>query len=303
MTNTTRAVNGFLVINKPSGWTSFDVVAKLRTITGIAKIGHAGTLDPFATGVLVVAFNRATLLIDYIQQQKKYYTGRIKLGQISETDDTEGHKTTIPVTNPPDENSVRLTLARMTGTILQLPPRYSALKVKGTRMYDLARQGKHVERKPRTVRIYSLALEHYDYPHISITAEVGAGTYIRALARDIGEDLGTGGYLEQLTRTQVGDLTLNEAHSLSDVSVAGLPGMLYPLSTAVESLPKIILSERELGQLAIGQSITAPNALQKQEADTVAAIDRSGSLRMLISFDRRQNQLKNKKIFDMSLAR
>ncbi|MFH0830464.1 MAG: tRNA pseudouridine(55) synthase TruB [Parcubacteria group bacterium] len=299
------SLDGFLVIDKPKNWTSFDVVAKLRSKTGIRKIGHAGTLDPFATGVLVLAFNRATTLIEYFQQQEKVYRGRIRLGQVSDSDDLEGHKTTIPVSTPPSDESVRLTLARFTGKIMQLPPVYSALKVQGRRMYELARKGQTFERKPRPVTIHALKLLSYAYPYLDLEARVSAGTYIRALARDIGEDLGTGGLLEELVRQRVGQLTLREAHDLNDISIARLPHLLYPPEIAVEHLMQLIPSSGELARLAAGQTIKAPGAVLARlpETQEVAIVNRAGNLQMIVTYEREANALRRTRLIDTSLAR
>jgi len=302
---------GFLAINKPKNWTSFDVIAKLRTITGVDRIGHAGTLDPFATGILVVAVGRATLLVDYFQQQHKTYRGRIRLGQTSDTDDIDGHKTMVlrdgkpPV--QPEEKAIRLVLAKYTGKLQQLPPNYSALKVQGRRMYEMARKGIAIDRKPRAVTVHRLELLAYKYPHIDVEAEVSAGTYIRALARDIGADLKTGGLLETLERTQIGSIALKDALTLDDVQAAAkkdeVDQLLMPPITAVEHLPYLVPSEPELARLANGQTIKAPNLFQKEGHAEAAIVSRDGELQMVVQHDPVGSTLKMSKLIDMRLAR
>ncbi|MFO0704752.1 MAG: tRNA pseudouridine(55) synthase TruB [Candidatus Andersenbacteria bacterium] len=297
------APSGFLAINKPKKWTSFDVVAKVRSITKIDKIGHAGTLDPFATGLLVIAINQATRLVEYLQGRDKTYRGQIQLGVTSDTDDQDGHKTPQTVSTPPAEPAVRLALARLTGPIQQVPPAYSALKVQGRRMYDLARRGVAVERKPRPVTVHELTLLSYQYPTLQIETRVSSGTYIRAIARDLGADLGTGGYLASLKRTRSGTINLADAYELNDITAERLSGLLLPLEIAVEHLIHLIPSAAELARLANGQTISAKGFSQKTKQNEVAIVTRRGELQMLVSLDRVSETFKLKKLFDRSLAR
>lgn len=296
------ATSGFLVIDKPARWTSFDVVAKLRSATGVREIGHAGTLDPFATGVLVVGFGRALKVVEYVQQLDKVYRGRIRLGQTSDTDDADGSKMIIEVATPPGEAAVRAALAKFTGSIEQVPPAYSALKVQGHRMYELARKGQTINPKPRPVTVHELTLLAYAYPHIDIETRVSSGTYIRALARDIGTTLKTGGLLETLRRTRVGSFTLEDAHTLDDVQRSSLATLLAPLETATAHLPTIALSAHEVHRLANGQIVTAPNELtRKPDLPNLAVLD-NDRLLMIVSYEAKTQTLKSKKLIDVGLA-
>lgn len=218
----------FLLINKPIGWTSFDVVGYIRgrarkaTKIKNIKVGHAGTLDPFATGLLIVGVGRdATKRLDEFKNLPKTYTATIFLGAISDTDDVTG---TIANNEIPrdseiiDEQAVRAVLRSFIGKQEQIPPMYSAKKIDGQRLYKLARQGKVIERRPTAIEIYDIKLLNYAWPKLEIEVACSAGTYIRTLARDIGEKLGVGGYCEALCRTKIGPYALSDAKSVEDIT-------------------------------------------------------------------------------------
>jgi tRNA pseudouridine55 synthase len=293
------APSGFLVINKPKNWTSFDVVAKVRALTGVHDIGHAGTLDPFATGVLVLAINRARFLVDRVQAFEKVYRGRVRLGQTSDSDDVDGSKTTVEVMSAPNDEDVRLALAQFTGDIKQVPPKYSALKVQGRRMYAMARKGQAFERPARNVTIHELKLLGYDYPTIDIEARVGSGTYIRALARDIGEALKTGGFLETLVRHRIGPFTLEDAYDVHTINGEHLSEMLEPLEIAIEDLPRLIVGEHDLRRLTHGETIRVPSNFPKTKSlDNVAVVNEKGVLQLMARYDKESDQIKSRKLFD-----
>jgi tRNA pseudouridine55 synthase len=293
------ALSGFLNINKPKNWTSFDVVAKVRGLAQVDAVGHAGTLDPFATGVLVVALGRARLLIDAVQGQQKVYRGRIKLGQVSDSDDVEGHKTSIPVQQPPSEQDVAGVVAQFTGTIQQIPPRYSALRVQGRRMYELARKGLPFERQARPVTIHELKILSYSYPVLDVEVRVSKGTYIRALARDIGQELGTGGFLEELVRTSIGPFDLQSAHSIDDMQHGAIEKLLYKPEIAVDHLPRFVLPDHDLERLAHGQRLKAPSSVSgNKDLEAIAAFDSQDNFVMLLRYDPLQHELTSRQIID-----
>lgn len=210
---------GFIIIDKPKGLTSFDVVAKLRKITGVRKIGHCGTLDPLATGVLVCAIGRsATKKISEIQKTKKEYIATAELGRTSVTYDLEGPFTEFVVEKKPTKEQVLFVLKKFIGEIDQTPPIYSAKKIGGRRAYEMARKGEDVLMKKIKVKIFKIKLISYKYPHIKIKINCGSGTYIRSLANDIGVELGTGAFLQCLTRTQVGIFNLKNAFHLDKLT-------------------------------------------------------------------------------------
>ena len=206
-----------MLVDKPAGWTSHDVVAKLRGITGIKRIGHGGTLDPFATGLLVIGIGTATKELDQFVQGDKAYEATIRLGMTSTTDDPEGELNERHAYKEPDIADVSKVLEKFVGKQEQLPPVYSALKTGGRKAYQRARAGEEVPREPRPVEIKELELVRYEWPELEISTTVSKGTYIRALARDIGEALGTGAFLKDLQRTAVGTRTLEQAHGVAEL--------------------------------------------------------------------------------------
>jgi tRNA pseudouridine55 synthase len=219
-------MNGLLLIDKPKGWTSFDVVAKVRGLARQAtgqkkpKVGHAGTLDPLASGLLIVLVGKdATKKQAEFMKLDKEYQVELKLGQTSTTDDDEGDKTTVSVARP-SATDVKAVINNFIGEIQQVPPIFSAIKINGQRAYKQARSGKEITMEPRTVNIYSIDDLEYSYPFIRFTANVSSGTYIRSLARDIGNKLGTGAYMSNLRRTQIGDYNLSDAQNIDKISIA-----------------------------------------------------------------------------------
>lgn len=206
-------------INKPKGPTSHDVVDSIRQITHIKKVGHAGTLDPLASGVLVIAVGReATKKISEIVKKEKEYIATIKLGQTSTTDDEEGEKTTtVKAQNfAPRRDDIKNIVKQFIGHIQQIPPAYSAIKVRGQTAYKLARKGKDVKLDAREVEIKEIEILEYEWPVLKLRVVTGSGVYIRSLARDIGKELGVDGYLADLVRTRIGDFTLDNSYSIGD---------------------------------------------------------------------------------------
>jgi tRNA pseudouridine55 synthase len=224
-----------ILVDKPKEWTSFDVVAKIRGIVRNAqprsgeidgaplikppkiKVGHAGTLDPLATGLLVVLIGKATKKQDDYMKQDKVYNVELRLGQTSTTADDEGEKTNVPGRQP-SFDEIKASLLKFVGNIQQTPPAFSAIKVDGQRAYKLARAGKDVKLKKRNVTIYSIEQIQYEYPALSFVAKVSSGTYIRSLATDIGEDLGTGAYMSNLRRTHIGNFSIDNAINIDQLS-------------------------------------------------------------------------------------
>lgn len=222
---------GFYNINKPPGPTSHDIVAQVRSSLGRkVKVGHAGTLDPFASGVLVVAVGPATRLTHYVQASRKCYTAEVTLGACSTTDDIAGDITPTSAVAQPTGEQIRRTLARFVGEIMQEPPAYSAVHIDGERAYGLARRGKSVRAPARAVRVYRLDLLGYEYPRVELDVQCGAGVYIRSLARDIGASLGVGGYCSRLIRRAVGPFTIDRA---VEVEMFDAEGDLIPPVSAV----------------------------------------------------------------------
>ncbi len=211
-------MEGILNIDKPQWLSSHDVVARVRRICGTRRVGHAGTLDPLATGVLLVCVGRATRLSEYLMGQQKVYTATVRLGQTTNTYDAEGEVMAERPFSHITPAAIEQALGLYRGSIEQVPPIYSALKVNGQPMYKLARAGKDVERKPRPVTIYELDLIDWTPPNLELRVVCSTGTYIRSLAYDMGETLGCGGHITVLRRTAVGEFKIADAISLEDLA-------------------------------------------------------------------------------------
>jgi len=267
---------GILNLNKPTGATSRDVVNRIQRPVRPAKVGHAGTLDPLATGVLVVCVGAATRLIEYVQRMSKGYRGTFLLGRSSPTEDVEGEVTELDAPPIPTREQLDAAAARMVGRIEQRPPIYSALKVDGKRAYALARKGKEVELKPRPVTIHRLAVEAYDYPQLTLAIECGSGTYVRSLGRDLAESLGTAAVMSALVRTSVGGFRLEDAIDPEGITQENWADHLLPAARAVESLPKIELSTDEITEIRNGRRINRD--ADPRETKEIAAIDATGRL-------------------------
>jgi tRNA pseudouridine55 synthase len=211
--------SGIILIDKDRDWTSFDVVAKLRNITGIKKIGHAGTLDPFATGLLIVAVGReSTKKIDDYMKLKKEYETEIFLGAVTETFDTESEIKNSGFDGVITEKKIRELMKSFIGEQEQIPPMFSAKKINGKKLYELARKGKTVARKKSKINIYNLELLSYKWPVLKIKVKCSTGTYIRSLGNDIGAKLGCGAYLQSLRRIKIGEFEVEKAHKIRELN-------------------------------------------------------------------------------------
>lgn len=251
-------MNGILLIDKPSGWTSSDVVAKLRGILHERRIGHSGTLDPMATGLLVVFVGRATRAVEFAESHEKRYRAGLRLGLVTDTQDTTG----TPVGGMPrsvSQEELEAVLPRFRGELQQLPPMYSAIKVKGQKLYEIARRGGEVERKPRCVTIRELRICGTEGEHFLLDVTCSKGTYVRTLCHDIGEALGCGGCMSSLRRLGAGEFSLENAYSLQQVQQAADEGSVQELLLPVDSLfsacPILTLTDAEEKKLRVGAGI------------------------------------------------
>ncbi|MCZ6818173.1 MAG: tRNA pseudouridine(55) synthase TruB [Calditrichaeota bacterium] len=205
-----------LNINKPEGWTSFDVVKKIRSTIRVKKVGHAGTLDPFATGVLLVCTGRATKQVEDLMQLDKEYVAELELGKTTDSFDRTGKILSETEVGQLTETEIQDVCAQFEGETLQTPPMYSALKINGQRLYELARKGITVERRPRKINIYRLDVLNMEIPSVTVRVVCSRGTYVRALAHDIGERLGCGAYLKALVRSRIGSYRLADAMTIEE---------------------------------------------------------------------------------------
>lgn len=238
-------MEGFLLIDKPQGITSFGVVRAARKILQERKIGHLGTLDPLATGLIALFVGRGTKLLEFFLRSDKEYEAEIVLGATSETFDAEGEVSAVLVKHKPDRAEIELALSRFLGRISQMPPLYSALKINGKRACDWARQGVEVKLKSRLVEIKNLEITAYAWPVLNLRVACGSGTYIRSLAHDLGAVLEVGGYLNALRRTKVGSFALEDAVTLADLCTEDL----RPLAAAVADWSRLDLSLEEYRRL------------------------------------------------------
>jgi len=220
--------SGFLLVDKPEGMTSHDVVDYLRRITKIKKIGHAGTLDPIATGLLILGIGReATKKLSEFQKLDKEYIAKIKLGVKSDTFDKEGKIEKVQFEKIPKREEIEEVLKSFCGEILQTPPPYSAKKIKGKKAYELARKGIEVKLSPVNVKIHQIEILNYSFPYLEIKVSCSSGTYIRSLANDIGEKLKVGGLIEELRRTKIGNFKVENAQKLSQINSENWQNFLF----------------------------------------------------------------------------
>ncbi|MGE5174768.1 MAG: tRNA pseudouridine(55) synthase TruB [Hyphomicrobiales bacterium] len=244
------------LVDKPEGWTSHDAVARLRTILGTRRIGHAGTLDPFASGLLLVGEGRATALLACLTLLPKRYRARVRLGVATDTHDRTGTPTLTSAAIP-DEAAVRAAVARFQGALRQVPPLYSAVKVRGERLYKAARRGETVERAARPVHVYAIALAEAALPEITLDVTVSRGTYVRALAHDLGLALGCGAHLTALRRVSIGDFRVEDALSPDREGGAdrtAFRARAVPPERALAFLPRVRLDGPEADRLRHGQA-------------------------------------------------
>lgn len=282
-------MDGILPVAKPAGPTSHDVVALVRRLSATKRVGHGGTLDPFASGVLPIFLGRATRLVEYHLGDRKGYRATVCFGAASTTDDLEGELTPAPGPAPV-RATVEAALATLSGPISQRPPAYSAIKVAGRRAYAMARAGEAVELAPREVTIHRLEIAAWDAadpdrPVATLDVECSAGTYVRALARDLGEAVGSAAYLGALVRTASGPFGLDAAIRLDDVRAAAAEGpaalerLLLPPDAGLDALPRILLTEDEVAAIARGQYVRPAAALPAGAASgLLRLVDASGRL-------------------------
>jgi tRNA pseudouridine55 synthase len=277
----TATESGLLIVDKPSGWTSHDVVAKIRKIAATKRVGHAGTLDPMATGVLVVGVERATRLLGYLTLADKEYAATIRLGQTTDTDDADGTVIgSVPVAAI-DDAELRRAVSALTGQIAQVPPGVSAIKIGGQRSYRLARAGQPPELAPRTVTVREFAVTAVRPADqvVDVDARVtcSSGTYVRALARDLGAALGVGGHLIALRRTRVGPYLASEARTLDQL--AAELGLIPLAVAAAAAFPRRDLTQAQAGAVAHGVRLEATGTGDRP----VAAFAPDGTLVALLT--------------------
>jgi tRNA pseudouridine55 synthase len=270
---------GLLNLDKPSGPTSRDVVNRVQRLVKPHKVGHAGTLDPLASGVLVVAVGAATRLVEYVQRMEKTYCGTFLLGRTSDTEDVQGEVVELAGAPVPTANQIRNVLPQFVGRIEQRPPAFSALKVAGQRAYDLARRGDDVELAARPVEVHSIDLLRFEYPELVLHIRCGSGTYVRSLGRDLARAVGTGAIMSGLRREAIGPFRAADSMQPDRLDAESIRRGLLPAGWAVSGMPQLEVDAAELLRLSQGQSIRNRLAIGGSE---IAALDAAGNLAAIL---------------------
>jgi tRNA pseudouridine55 synthase len=266
-------LHGLLPVDKPLGWTSHDVVARLRRLLGTRRVGHAGTLDPAATGVLVAGVGRATRFLDYVQSGTKEYVAHVVLGATSESADIDGViQSSDPASTPPNLGDIEQAVARFRGVISQVPPKFSAIKQSGVPLYERARRGEDVDVPVRKVDIERMEIVAFAFPDLVLNIRCSAGTYIRSLARDVGDELGCGAYLHHLIRTRVGAISLNECWTLDQIATLRIPeawsGVAYASDLPLHEIQALWLDEPAATAWYHGRSVRVSDRSDDRTAPT-----------------------------------
>jgi tRNA pseudouridine55 synthase len=285
-------LNGLLVLDKPGGMTSRAALDRAqRWFPRRTRLGHTGTLDPLATGVLVLCLGSATRLAEYVQRMGKTYRTRLRLGATSDTDDADGTVTPVEGARMPTPDEIAGAVKAFVGPIEQTPPAFSAVKVTGRRAYDLARRGEDVALGAKTVQVYGIDVLGYEPPFLDLEVRCGKGTYVRSLGRDLGARLGCGALVQTLRRLRVGPFTVDNAVSL-EASADEARARLRPVEEAVAELPTITLAETELKRLRQGQAV----ALAACAGEEIAVFDGRGRLAAVATFDADRQLLRPAKV-------
>jgi tRNA pseudouridine55 synthase len=301
-----RDIHGWVILDKPVGMTSTHAVAVIRRLFTAKRAGHAGTLDPLASGALPVALGEATKTVPFVMDGRKCYRFTVRWGEERDTDDAEGRLTATSASRP-DQGQISALLARYTGTIMQVPPQFSAIKIEGERAYDLARDGQTVNLQPRPVDIHAFRLvEMPDPDHAVFEAECGKGTYVRALARDMGRVLGCLGHVSALRRTRVGPFTEKDMILLAELEglchraglgEGSLADALLPVETALDDIPALAVSRADAARLQRGQAVL----LRGRDAPVVTGlvyVTVAGRLLALAETDR--GEIIPKRVFNLA---
>jgi tRNA pseudouridine55 synthase len=294
-------IDGIININKPQDMTSFGVVAAVKRITGERHTGHAGTLDPLATGVLPVCLGQATRVIEYLFNETKTYRAEVVLGVTTDTYDTTGRVLQTRDASGITHEMVESALAKFRGSILQTPPMYSAVKYKGQPLYKLARSGLEIERQPRPAQVYSLEITGWHPPVVTLEVVCGKGTYIRSLAHDLGETLGCGASMQSLVRLRVGPFSIEDAVTLPRLEEIFREGhgtdCLYPIDFVLTSFDAILVSHEQQCALIHGNPVALPGQPETPAGSRTRVYTADGRFLGMARFDGENNLWQPEKIF------
>lgn len=299
-------MDGILNILKPPSVTSFDIVKKIRSLVRIKKVGHTGTLDPDAVGVLPICLGKATRVVEYMMDDRKFYRAEVTLGQVTDTQDSRGKVLASADIPKVDLGELKVLVKEFLGVQQQVPPMVSAVKYQGRRLYELARQGIEVERQPRRVEIFALKILRYEWPRFWIDVSCSKGTYIRTLAHDIGQALGCGAHLSYLIRTATGEFTLEDSVTIAEILEAihqkRLAELLLPIDWGLGTFQKVLIKEQVIKkaingvQLQIGDYEDCPKNLQVGQLMRIYFGNKLISLSKVV--DPRNELLKPVKVFE-----
>ena len=301
-------VNGFINLYKPAGMTSMEVVRRIKKIPGMPKkIGHAGTLDPLAKGLLPICVGKGTRLMENVLEGRKRYKVNITLGAVTETYDAEGTVEIVGSVDGLSKSEIERCMQTFIGETQQIPPMYSAVKIDGKRLYKLARAGKSVPRNPRLITIYDIQLLAFDKSSVTLLVECGKGVYIRSLAHDLGQKLGCGGYVTDLERVACGSFYKSEAVTLQDIEGNGHCGefgwvsCLQPIDFVLQGLKPIVVSDLAKPQLLDGMSVELDYELESGESSELfRSYDALGRFLALVHYDASTGLLRPFKVFNES---
>ncbi len=277
--------------------TSRRVVDRVAKLAGTKRVGHAGTLDPMATGVLVVCLGWATRLVAFVQDRPKTYSATFLLGRRSDTDDTTGDVVETPDAAAPSRERVDELLQTFVGMIQQVPPQFSAVHVAGQRAHKMARQGQAVTIEARPVEIHRITLLDYNYPQLDVDIECGSGTYVRSIGRDLGNGLGCGAVMSALVRRSIGEFTLETAHTLEALEAGQVSDCLLPPLAAVSHLPRFCCRPGHREALVRGRALTCGRPEHWNAGMPVAVVDSDGNLLALGEYDASRQQLQPRQVF------
>ena len=301
-----KQVNGILNVIKPVGWTSMDVVRRLKGLTRQKKVGHAGTLDPEATGILPICFGQATRIMEYLVDSPKCYEAVIKLGISTDSYDAVGAITKTQDSSNITQADVENGLGKYVGVFNQVPPMYSALKKNGERLYNLARAGKEIVREPREVSIYNLDVLKCNLPEISLLVECGRGMYVRSLAHDLGEDLGCGAHLKELKRIRSGPFNFSNAISIEEAEDACVneawQDFLFPVDFPLSKFKAAVVKDDKRQAVIMGQSVYLgfPSNLDSAQ-DMCRLYSEDGMFLALMGLGKTRGVWKANKVFNLNL--
>ncbi len=297
-------VHGFLNLYKPAGMTSMEALRRVKRIAGQRKkVGHAGTLDPLAEGVLPICFGQATRLMEQVVSGRKRYRMTVRLGAQSTTYDAEGEIEEVATPGALTRGDIATALVRFVGTIEQVPPMYSAIKVDGRRLYELARAGKEIDRKPRQVKIHAIRIDEIDLPLLRLTVDCGRGTYLRSIAHDLGRMLGVGGYVTDLTRLSCGKFKAEKGVTLDALEQAAADGdwriHLHPVDSALRHWGAIRVTGQEEAAIKNGQAIRADTVGRPAEgSETRRAYSADGVFLAILEFWHETGLWQPRKVFN-----